>query len=84
MVLPSKTIGWAIVAIVGLLLFIFQLLTPDLVPNAINSILSDNTSIKFVGIKPLLHLTLIVYQVFGFALFFSGTILSFISYNRDK
>jgi len=84
MVIPRKTLGWAIVALTGLVLFIFQLLTPDLVPDAINNILSDSTSTKFIGVKPVLILTLLIYQVLGLALLVVGTIFSFISYKRRE
>ena len=76
--------GWICTGIAGILIIGIQLLIPDLVPDAINKILSDNTSTQFIGVSPVTKATLAIWNICGFALFIAGVFGTFISYRRSQ
>jgi hypothetical protein len=71
--MKSRFNGWAISALIGLVVIIFQLLFPDPVPNAILDLLAKDNS-QFFGLNPVLQAFLIIYVIGGWASFFTGVI----------
>ena len=65
--------GWAISAIVGLIIIIIQLLLPDIVPDAILNLLNKEYY-QFVGFNTMLQAFLLIYIMGGWVSFFVGLI----------
>ena len=77
-----KLNGWFWIAILGLVIIIFQLLFPDPVPAAIMKLLSRDNS-AFIGLDAVLQAFLILWVVGGFVCFLTGAVGFFIS-NRSR
>lgn len=71
-------------ALCGVIVIIIQILLPDLVPDALINILSDNASANFTGVRPILKATLALWYIGGFALLLAGITATFIGYRRSQ
>ena len=76
-----KLNGWIWTSILGLLVIIFQILMPDLVPDAILKLLSQDTS-QFIGLNPVLQAFLIIWIIGGYVLLITGIVGAVISHKR--
>lgn len=83
MALP-KYLMWLILIPVGMLLMAIQFDTPDPVADCLIALLSDNNTAKYVGIKPLFSLTLLLWQVSGLASLIMGIIFPIVGFRRSQ
>jgi hypothetical protein len=60
--------------VVGLILFVIQVRTPDLVDEFINDFLQNPNSPSFTGVVPLLKVSLVIWNISGIALFVFGIV----------
>ncbi len=59
--------GWALVALLGFVDIILQILIPDLVPDVINNLITSSSN--YAGVKPVFEAFLFLYIVGGYILF---------------
>ena len=78
----KKMIGWIIIAALGMVIVAIQALMPDLVPDVLNGLISQNS--QYVGVEPFLKATLLLWMIGGYALFLGGIVGTIISYNRHS
>jgi len=69
----NKFNGWAITAVIGLVVIIIQLLLPDIVPDAILKLLARDNS-QFMGFNSVLQAFLLIYIIGGWVSLFVGVI----------
>ena len=74
--------GWIGLTIGGFLIIILQLLFPDLVTSSIIKLLSDDTTSRFIGLKPTLEAFLILWIIGGYVSFLTGIVGTFVSFRR--
>ena len=79
--MDNKFNGWAISALIGLLVIIIQLLFPDTVPEAVLKILARDNS-PFIGLDPILLAFLLIYVIGGWVSFFVGVIGWLVTFKR--
>ncbi len=83
MMLP-KYLGWLILIPVGMLLLAIQFHSPDPVADSLNSLLSDNNTMSYIGIKPLTSITLFLWEVSGFVSTLAGFVIPIVCFKLSR
>jgi hypothetical protein len=65
---------WFWFMVVGFILFLIQVRTPDLVDEFINGLLQNPNSPSFTGAVPLLKASLVIWNISGIGLFVAGIV----------
>ena len=73
---------WAIIAVLGLLIIIIQLMMPDLVPPYIEDLIINNS--RYAGVVPLLKAFLYFWLFGSYVMFVGGIVAAFVSYGRGQ
>ena len=80
-----KYLGWLLLVPMGFILIGIQFHIPDPVGDSLNDLLSNNsTSMNYAGIKPLIAVTLFLWEVSGLISLISGIVLPLIGYARSQ
>ncbi len=79
-----KYLLWLLLIPLGVIQILIEFNTPDIVSDSLLTLLSDNVTTSFVGIKPLLTLTLLLWQVSGMVSCIMGVVFTWIGYRRSQ